>query len=171
MFFFPLYIHTDNPQSSKACINKKTMMNEEKRRSKHFKKTHTDGHFWQSRNKSDKKHNLWFDPYLVSFLFPVLLIGSDCPSQSRDAILVAMETSSASAVRRCSVCQRPPSVGRLERRRMNASGQPEERCQIPLRLQGSRIHTWLNVFHKTGFFILMWRSVNSGTLVCFFAAR
>lgn len=54
--------------------------------------------FWQSRNKSDKNHYWWFDRlFFFLSLSIVPLIGSDCPSQSRDAIMVAMETSSASA--------------------------------------------------------------------------
>lgn len=85
------YTLTTNSQSQ-ACINSKTMVNKNKQ-------IHTDS-FWQSRNKSDKKHDLWFDPYLVLFYFIfVPSIGSDCPSQSHDAIRVAIETSSASAGR------------------------------------------------------------------------
>lgn len=55
--------------------------------------------FWQSRDKSDKKHNLRSDLYSFFFLSLniVPLISSDCPSQSRDVILVTMGTSSASA--------------------------------------------------------------------------
>lgn len=99
--FFPLYIlYTDNKQSSQACINKKTMVNEEKQANI---KKHTDI-FGKAGIKVTRSINLWFDPYLVFFFFLSLsivpLIGSDCPSQSRDAILVAIETSSASAGQR-----------------------------------------------------------------------
>lgn len=100
--FLPLYIlYTDNKQSSQTRINKKTMVNEEKQANIKNKNTHR--HFWQSRNKSDKKHKfvIWsLSCFFFLSLSIVPLIGSDCPSQSRDAILVAIETSSASAGQR-----------------------------------------------------------------------
>lgn len=77
----------------------------------------------------------------------VPLIGSDCPSQSRDAILVAMETSSASAGRRADNVAAPFLRGcHSNAGWTRAHNERKLYWEIPRWLQGSRIQIWLNVF-------------------------
>lgn len=133
-------------------------------------KTHIQTFFWQSRNKSDKKHNLWFDLYLVFFFPPSLnivpLIGSDCPSQSRDAILVAIETSSASAGQCTDNVAATFLRGCHSNTGMNTSRRQEELylkylgdCRGP----GFRLDwTFFCLFHNC-FYLMRW-SVNSQVL-------
>ena len=95
----PLYIlYTDNKQSSQACINNKTMINKGKQAN--IKHTRRDI-FGKAGIKVTRSVICDLILILFSFFFSSLnivpLIGSDCPSQSRDAVLVAIESSSASA--------------------------------------------------------------------------
>lgn len=123
--FFPLYIlYTDNTQSSQAYRNKKTMENEGKEGANIEKKhTHRQTDIF-GKVGIKVTRSIICDLILILFLFSVPLIGSDCPSQSRDAILVAMETSSASAGQRCCcIFSRRPSVGAaLDERQRTSRG-------------------------------------------------
>lgn len=120
--------------------------------------THTHTHidiFWQSRNKSDKKHKSWLDPCFFCFFLSlgiVRLIGSDCPSQSRDAISGChwdLKCISRAVCRQC-CCNR----GRHSNAGCTRADNKRELCRIPRWLQRSQIQIWLSVFHKIVSFFL-----------------
>ena len=91
------------------------------------------------------RSTIWFDPFFSFLSTSASLIGSDCPSQSRDAMAVTMEPSSASARRRAdnvsTVFSKPlltTSVRRLQSTRGTSDNQYDNDCM------SSQIQIWLN---------------------------
>lgn len=124
----------------------------------------TRRHFWQSRNKSDKKHNLRFDPlscfFLLSHWLALIVLHSHVMPSS-----LPWRPQVHQLERRCcrNVCQRPSDNGRNSVRYLCD-------CRGP----GFRFD-WTPFIKSFIFFFFFFPNVEkrklTGALVCFFCCQ